>query len=77
MIATTLPLAPEPWATLPAPDHALLPDQVATLRLENVALRAENAALRAEHAALHEQVQELKARLGQTSANSSRPPSSI
>jgi len=76
MIATTLPLAPEPWATLPAPDHALLPDQVATLRLENVALRAENAALRAEHAALHEQVQELKARLGQTSANSSRPPSS-
>src|SRR5712692_5379297 len=75
MIATTLPLAPEPTATLPAPDYAL-PDQVATLRLENVALRAENAVLRAENAALHEQVQELRARLGQTSANSSRPPSS-
>jgi len=75
MIVTTLPLAPEPTPTLSAPDHAL-PDQVATLRLENVALRAENAVLRAENAALHEQVQELRARLGQTSANSSRSPSS-
>src|SRR5712692_1976635 len=75
MIATTLPLAPEPTATLPSPDYAL-PDQVATLRLENVALRAQNAVLRAENAALHEQVQELRARLGQTSANSSRSPSS-
>jgi transposase len=82
MIATTLPLAPEPTATLPAPDYAL-PDQVATLRVENGALRAENAvlwaenaALRVENSALHERIRELEARLGQTSANSSRPPSS-
>ena len=46
------------------------------LRLENAALRAENAALRAESAVLHERIRELEARLGQTSANSSRPPSS-
>jgi transposase len=42
---------------------------VATLRLENAALRAENAVLQ-------ERIRELEARLGQTSANSSRPPSS-
>jgi hypothetical protein len=46
MIATTLPLAPERWATLPAPDSALL-EHVATLRLENVALRAQITALQA------------------------------
>ena len=39
-------------------------------------LRLENAARRAENAVLHERVRELEARLGQTSANSSRPPSS-
>jgi hypothetical protein len=46
------------------------------LRQENAALRAENAALQAENVVLHERVRELEARLGQTSANSSRPPSS-
>jgi transposase len=83
MIETMLPQAPDLWATVPAPDLAALLEQVAPLRRENAALRAENAALRAENAALqaesavlHERVQELEVRLGQTSANSSRPPSS-
>src|SRR5438067_3312371 len=83
MIETMLPQAPELWATVPAPDLAALLDEVAPLRRENVALRAENAALRADNAALqaesavlHERIQELEARLDQTSANSSRPPSS-
>src|SRR4051795_6721413 len=75
MIATTLPLASEQWATLPAPDPALL-EQVATLRRENAALRVETVALQAERAVLHERIRELEACLGQTSANSSRPPSS-
>jgi len=65
MIETTLPLAPNLWATGPAPDL-----------LENAALWEQNAALRVENAALHARVQELEARLGQNSANSSRPPSS-
>jgi transposase len=64
-----LPLAPELSATTPAPDPAPLLEELATLRLENAALRTENAVL-------HERVRELEARLGQTSANSSRPPSS-
>jgi transposase len=68
MIETTLPGR--------ALDPAPLLEQVARLRRENAALRTENAALRAESAVLHERVQELEARLGQTSANSSRPPSS-
>jgi transposase len=55
--------------TLPAPDPALLLEELATLRLENAALRAQNTALQ-------ERIRELEARLGQTSANSSRPPSS-
>jgi transposase len=78
-----LPLAPERSATTPAPDLAPLLEELATLRLENAVLRTENAVLRAESAALqaesavlHERVRELEARLGQTSANSSRPPSS-
>jgi transposase len=71
-----LPLAPEPEATTPAPDFAPLLEELATLRLENAALHMENGALRAENAVLHERVRELEARLGQTSANSSRPPSS-
>src|SRR6266550_4504874 len=75
MIETTPPRAPELWATLPAPDPVLL-EQLTTLRLENAALRMENAALRAESAVLQERIRELEARLGQTSANSSRPPSS-
>jgi hypothetical protein len=59
MIATTLPLAPERWATLPAPDPALL-EQVRTLRLENVALRAQLTAPQAR-------IRELEARLSQYS----------
>jgi transposase len=69
MIEITLPLAAELWATLPAPEPAPLLEQLATLRLENAALRVQNAALQAR-------VRELEARLGQTSSNSSRPPSS-
>src|SRR3954470_534815 len=64
-----LPLAPELSAMTPAPDPDPLLEELATLRLENAALRTENAVL-------HERVRELEARLGQTSANSSRPPSS-
>ena len=78
-----LPLAAEPAATTRTPDPAPLLEELATLhlenaalRLENEALRAANAALKAESAVLHERVRELEARLGQTSANSSRPPSS-
>jgi transposase len=74
MIETLPPLVPERQA--PAPDHAPLLEQLATLRRENAALCAENAALRVENAVLHERIRELEARLGQTSANSSRPPSS-
>ena len=69
MIETLLPLPPELWATVPAPDPAPLLEELATVRLENAALRAENAVL-------HERVRELEARLGQNSTNSSRPPSS-
>jgi transposase len=69
MIETTLPLAPDLWATLLAPVPVPLLEELALLRQENAALRAENAALQ-------ERVRDLEARLGQTSANSSRPPSS-
>jgi transposase len=69
MIETPLPLAPELWATVPAPDQAPLLEQLATLRLDNAALRAENVVLQAR-------IRELEARLGQDSSNSSRPPSS-
>jgi transposase len=69
MSVMMLPLARSPAATTPAPDPAPLLEELATLRLENAALRTENAVL-------HERVRELEARLGQTSANSSRPPSS-
>ena len=75
MSVMLLPRAAEP-ATTPAPDLAPLLEELATLRLENAVLRAENAALRVENGALHERIHELEARLGQTSANSSRPPSS-
>ncbi|HEY7065622.1 MAG TPA: IS66 family transposase [Chloroflexota bacterium] len=78
-----LPLAAEPAATTRTADPAPLLEEQATLRLENAALRLENealraanAALKAESAVLHERVRELESRLGQTSANSSRPPSS-
>src|SRR4051812_33004819 len=71
-----LPLAAEPTLMTPAPDPAPLLEQLATLRRENAALRLENGALQAESVVLHERVRELEARLGQTSANSSRPPSS-
>ncbi len=83
MSVMMLPRAAEPVATTPAPDPAPLLEELATLRLENAALRTENGALRAENATrqaestvLHARVRELEARLGQTSANSSRPPSS-
>ncbi len=70
MIETTVPLAPELWATLPAPEPAPLLEQLATLRLENAALRAQNAVLQ-------ERIHDLEAALAQNSANSSRPPSLI
>src|SRR6266536_3424145 len=69
MIDTSFPLAPELCAPAPAPDPAPLLEQVTTLQIENAALRAQNAALQ-------ERIRELEARLGQNSANSSRPPSS-
>jgi transposase len=69
MIETTLRLAPELWATVPAPEPAILLEQVAMLRVENAALRAQNAALQ-------QRIHELEARLGQNSSNSSCPPSS-
>jgi len=46
-----------------------LSTRVAALEAENAALRTENAALRAENQALH-------ARLGTSSRNSGKPPSS-
>jgi transposase len=76
MSVMMLALAPEPAAITPAPDPAPLLEELATLRRENAALRLENAALRTENAVLQERIRELEARLGQTSANSSRPPSS-
>src|SRR3954471_16686774 len=68
MIEPTLPQAPEQWVPAPDPDPAML-EQVATLQRDNAALRAENAALQ-------DRIRELEARQGQTSTNSSRPPSS-
>src|SRR4051794_33059810 len=83
MSVMMLPRAAEPAATTPAPDLAPLLEELATLRRENAALRTKNAVLQAENATLqeesvvlHERVRELEARLSQTSANSSRPPSS-
>src|SRR3954451_1961876 len=76
MSVLMLQLAAEPAATTLAPDPASLLEQLATLRRETAALWAETAALRVENGALHERIRELEARLGQTSANSSRPPSS-
>ncbi len=69
MIGRTLPLAPDLWMLVRAPDPAPLLGQLATLRLENADLRAQNAVLQ-------ERIRELEARLGQNSANSSRPASS-
>src|SRR3954452_19171467 len=83
MSVMMVPLATEPAGTTRPPDPAPLLEELATLRRENAALcaenatlRAENTALRGEHAALHDRIRELEARLEQTSANSSRPPSS-
>ena len=62
MSVPLLPLAPELRATIPpAPAPGPLPEEWATLRLENATLRAENAALQAR-------VRELEARLGQNSS---------
>jgi hypothetical protein len=69
MSVMLLPLAAEPAAKTSAPDPAPLLEELATLRRENAALRAQNVALQ-------ERIRDLEARLGQTSANSSRPPSS-
>ena len=69
MSVMLLPLAAEPAAKTSAPDPAPLLEELATLRRENAALRAQNVALQ-------ERIRDLDARLGQTSANSSRPPSS-
>jgi 5,5'-dehydrodivanillate O-demethylase len=71
----TLP-RPVPAQQAPAADHPPLLEQLATLWRENAALRAENAALRVENGALQERICEVEARLGQSSANSSCPPSS-
>jgi transposase len=69
MIETTPPLPPELGATVPAPEHAPLLEQLAMLRRENAALRAQNGVLQ-------ERIRELEARLSQNSSNSSRPPTS-
>jgi transposase len=69
MSVMLLPLAAEPAGTTLAPDLAPLLEELATLRRENAALRTENAVL-------HERIRELEARLGHSSTNSSRPPSS-
>jgi hypothetical protein len=69
MLETLARCAPELWATTPAPEHASLPEQLATLRLESAALRAQNTIL-------HARIRELEARLGQNSCNASRPPAS-
>jgi transposase len=74
MIETLVPQVPE-WE-VPASDSASWLERLATLRRENAALGAENTALRVENSALRERIRELEARLGQTSANSSCPPSS-
>jgi transposase len=75
MSVMLLPRAAEPAAMTPAPDLAPLLEELAALRRADAALRTENGTLRAENVVLHERVRELEARLGQTSANSSRPPS--
>ena len=69
MIETMLARAPGVPAPVSAPDPPPLLEQLATLRLENAALRAEDATLQGR-------IRELEARLGQSSPNSSRPPSS-
>src|SRR5262249_23699228 len=69
MIETLLRPVAELQAPVPAPDLAPLLEQLATLQRETAALRAENVVLQ-------RRVRDLEARLGQTSANSSRPPSS-
>src|SRR6476646_6618405 len=76
MSVMMLPLAAEPAATTRPPDPTPLLEELARVRLENAALRLENGDLRAENAALQDRIRELEARLGQTLANSSRPPSS-
>jgi len=64
------------------PDVPAVPDEVAALRAATARLRqvieakdTEIAALRAQVVALAAEVADLRARLGQNSRNSSRPPS--
>jgi hypothetical protein len=54
MVETTVLLAAERWAPVPAPDPAPLVKQVAMLWQENAALRAEHATLQAKNTVLHE-----------------------
>jgi transposase len=65
---------PEDISSLKALVYQLL-ERIEKLEADNAQLKAENAALRAENAQLREENKELKARLGQTSSNSHRPPS--
>jgi hypothetical protein len=64
MIETRLPLAPDPRATVPAPDPAPLLEPMATLRLAN-------AVLRAQKLAPHQAVQALDWRRQQANLRSS------
>src|SRR5919202_1121576 len=65
MEAVALPLPPEVWEALPGMAQRLI-----------LALQAQVVALRTEVGTLQTEVRELRARLGQDSSNSSRPPSS-
>lgn len=62
----TRSLVPEQAASVPAPEHAPLVEQLGALRLENATLLAEPAILK-------DRIRELEARLDQNSSNSSRP----
>jgi hypothetical protein len=62
MTERTLLRAHDLTGMVPAPDHAPLLEQLATLQRENAVLHGENAALRVENAALQERVRELEAR---------------
>ena len=70
----TLPLSADFRATVPAFAPAPLLEQFGALREENAALRTQNTALEAQVTGLQTEVQGLRARLGQDSSNSSRPP---
>ena len=54
MVETTVLLAPERWAPVPAPDPAPLVQPVAMVWQENAAPRAEHPTPQAQHPVLHE-----------------------